>query len=256
MSRDKVEKDFKSPFELIRNHPGKIAHDNWSNLSVTYSGIFIVNKRQLLELFALPSNDERLLTELMQNMWEQDVRDTYFSEMLRLLHNYTAASMTLVDHSRRFIKKYSDTDFGKEYDLRRIKVSDSREHHFLKDLRNYMLHVGTPPVGYTIKINQEHNESFSPNLTPSTLLQWTKWSAPARNYINDNLTDLPIIPLINAHGEMIDELYGWIFEQFHKIHGKDIDDVNRLISETIPQNVKDERIKNAQERRKFRQDEK
>lgn len=238
-----------SPFDKIRNHPGKIAHDNWSNLNVTYSGIFVVNKRQLLELLALPSKDEKLITELMQNMWEQDVRDTYFSEMLRLLHNYTASAMTLVDHSRRFINKYSGTDFCKEYDLRRLKVSDSKEHRFLKDLRNYMLHVGTPPVGYTIKVNEKHEESFSPNLTSSTLLNWDKWSAPAKSYINDSSNDLLLVPLINKHGEMVDELYSWIFEQFNKIHGKEIEEVNELIGVTIPQNVKEERLRNKKTKR-------
>lgn len=235
--------DYKKAYEEINAHPGKIAHDNWSNLKVTYSGIFVVNRSQLLALLDSPTKNDELIFELIQNVRSQRVKEAFQSEMLRMLHNYIASASSLVDHSRRFIRKYSGSDFGKEYDKKREAVAATPEHCFLKDLRNYLMHVGIPPIGYTITISRDGKETFIAQLTSSKLLEWDKWSKTARSYIEGSGDHVQLVPLITTHAAIIDTFYNWIFDQFGKIHGAEIEEVNKLIGATVPEWVKEERRK-------------
>lgn len=235
--------DYKKAYEEINAHPGKLAHDNWANLKVTYSGIFVVNRSQLLTLLDSPTKSDELIFELIQNVRSQKVKEAFQSEMLRMLHNYIASASSLVDHSRRFVKKYSGSEFGAGYDKKREVVAATGEHCFLKDLRNYLMHVGIPPIGYTIKISKDGKETFIAQLTSSKLLEWDKWSKTARAYIEGSGDHVQLVPLIKSHAAIIDEFYNWIFDQFGKLHGAEIEEVNELIRATVPKWVQEERRK-------------
>ncbi len=223
--------DIEKAYAAINAHPGKVAHDLWSNLKRTYLGIFVRNRKDLLLLLDKPNKNEDLRIELIQNVQAQTAKEDFISEMLRLLHNYIASSASLIDHSRRFIEKYPDSDFSKNYQIRRTAIASSPEHCFLKDLRNYIVHFDIPPIGYQVSFN---GDSFEPRLTSKRLLRRRKWSSTSKSYIETSGEYVNIIPLVNDHSRCIDDLYSWIFEQFQKIHGDDIAEVNKLIRETLP----------------------
>lgn len=230
--------DIADIYKKISNHPGKRANDAWSNLHATYSGIFVVNRRQLLDLLDRPNHDEELCVELIQNVREQKVKKAFEVEMLRLIHNYIASASSLIDHSRRFITQYSGSTFGRDYDKRRGGISATGEHNFIKDLRNYVVHYAIPPIGWLVAIDKNDKETFTPRLTSATLLEWDKWSAQASQYINEAGEHINLVPLINVHADMIDGFYAWIFEQFKALHGAEIDEVNALILSTLPEDLK------------------
>jgi len=215
----------------IQSHPGKHAHDRWENLRLTFQGIYQANRKQLLDLMEAPNHNEELLIELIQNVRPRVVKEAYEFELLKAFHNYIASALTLVDHSRRFIKEYTDTTFSKEYDQKRAAVASTEEHCFLKDIRNYVVHRDIPPLGYTVNLENDH---FAPFFNSTKLKEWNKWSSGAKSLLAQAEEKMLIVPIIETHGKMIDEFYGWIFEQFHILHGKEIDEVNELIRQTRP----------------------
>lgn len=223
--------DIKALHEQICHHPGKKAHDRWENLMLTYQGIYIANRASLISTLKAPSANEELLVELIQNMRPRTVREQYEHTLLREFHNYIAASFSLIDHSRRFIKEYMGSDFSKEYDARRNVIADTPEHCFLKDIRNYVIHRDIPPLGFSLHIHDDMNsETFMVFFSIDKLKLWNKWSSKSKIVLNAQPNNqLDILALINLHGTLIDNFYKWIFDQFHELHGADIDAVNELI---------------------------
>src|SRR5690349_3094716 len=115
-------------YKAIELHPGKRAHDRWSNLRLTFQGIYQANRKQLINLMDAPNHNGKLLEELWQNVRPQTVKEAYQDELLKAFYNYISSASSLVDHSRRFIKEYTSTDFSLEYDRRREVVASTKEH--------------------------------------------------------------------------------------------------------------------------------
>lgn len=224
--------DYAALHEEINNHPGKLAHDKWSNLHLSYQGIYCTNRKQLLDLLDSPNHNHQLFEELWQNVRPQTVKNAFQSEYARLLHNYIAAGSTLIDHSRRFINDYSDQAFLSGYESGRKKVADTFEHVFLTGMRNYIVHRDIPPIGWQMKITNNYNtDMYEATLNSEKLLEWDKWNGKVRSGLKASLPTIALTPLVIKHGEMIDEFYGWIFEQYHRLHSKEIAEVNALIQQ-------------------------
>jgi hypothetical protein len=90
-------------------------------------------------------------------------------EIGRLIHNYAAAWLSLVDHTRRIhrrLAKHSEEnirDFSGEYEVRLITyLRDTFENIFVKDLRNYVQHKEVPVP--TLHLNLVQVESGSSSL--------------------------------------------------------------------------------------------
>jgi len=82
-------------------------------------------------------------------------------EISRRIHNYSAAWLSLVDHTRRVRNKLKDhtsvdvRNFGDEYDIRLAEcLKDTFENEFVKDLRNYVQHKEVPVPTLHFKIRR------------------------------------------------------------------------------------------------------
>lgn len=227
-----MEMDINSLRAQINEHPGKKAHDRWSNLNVSYNGVYKVNRQQLLAHLDSPNHNHELFDELWQNVRPQHVKQAYQGEYIRLLHNYIAAGSSLIDHSRRFIKEYANSEFVKAYEQKRKEIADTFEHSFLVSMRNYIVHRDIPPIGWRMKITESTDtDEYEATLSVPALLEWGKWSALVRQKLQEAVPTLALVPLITRHGTMIDEFYEWIFGQFKELHGQEIEQVNELIQQ-------------------------
>ncbi len=213
----------------IREHPGTKAHNLWDNLARAYQSVYRVNREHLVKFIAAPGENDQLSMELMQNQWEPKVKEAYMNELSRLIHNYIASSFTLVDHTRYLMTHYQESDFQAEYELKKTKVIDMPEHHFLKDFRNYVLHRNLPPIDYTVGLRDVVNNTFELRLNTPTLLEWDGWTKKAEEFVKARKDKLVFVNVINTHGQAIDELNIWLLQQFTPLHSKDIADVNELM---------------------------
>jgi hypothetical protein len=73
----------------------------------------------------------------------------------RLFHNFLASAMTLVDHTRVFIKEfYLATALSRTYNERKRVFEGNNLTRFIQDLRNYMVHRGLPPIRRMLSFKQ------------------------------------------------------------------------------------------------------
>ena len=125
-------------------------------------------------------------------MWNERHRyrlDYALDEVARLLHNYVSAVMSLVEVTRRFVRRhYAGTHLFKEYE-RRVKrdFADAPLHRFLQDLRNYSLHYRLPAMRAVTSIRRredggvDFDNAFK--LDVNALEEWDGWKARARAYL-------------------------------------------------------------------------
>jgi hypothetical protein len=99
----------------------------------------------------------------------------------RRLFNAAASASTLVEHSRRAASLLTEDSARATWAT--IKQEDAVSApivQFVHGLRNYLVHVDTPPV--FLRTAFDGNRSCV-RIASNELLKWTKWSASARNFL-------------------------------------------------------------------------
>ncbi len=210
----------------IARHPGKIAHDEWQDLGRIFYDIYQKNRIELVKLLEEPSKNEELSVELMQNVRPPTVREAYTNEVLRSIFNYLSSLSSLVDTGMRLTAKYSDEQMA-DYNKRKVVVISSDVNAFFNKLRNYIQHYGVPPLGWTIRLNDDKPNDCTYFLPKDKLLVWDGWKSKAKSYITKG--DIDLLESIKTHGAMIDDAYNTLLNLFPDIHGADIDAVNALM---------------------------
>jgi hypothetical protein len=181
-------------------------------------GIFQRNTTEILDLVNLPSRDLSVALRLMGD--DQEENQPFWEEFDQRLHNHVAAAVSLVDHTRR-LSDHCETDaytIMEEYRKRNDKVRLMTEAAFLRDLRNYLLHYGVPPVIQSLTFQRGAESPGAHHvikLSSTRLLQWQKWKANSRAYLaafGDR--DGPVLGRdVATYANAMLELYRWLFEQ-------------------------------------------
>jgi len=217
--------------QQIETHPGHVAFHTWDALRQVHS-VMQLNEMDLLDLLEQPNHDHGLAIELFQNQGAPTTARRYYLEMYRLLHNYVASTMTLVDHSRRVVNKESDPEFRHEYDLRKDAIAVQPVTVFVQDLRNYLLHYRLPPFTSQLAFGRGGSDVNSTIRLPrDKLIAWNRWNAEAKQFLRHQDSDFPLNEPVEAYRLLVDDLYEWLFAQFERLHGSEVEQVNKLRDE-------------------------
>jgi len=147
-------------------------------------------------------------------------------EIGRRIHNYAAAYLSVVDHSRGIYKHLSESEsehfqnFAKEYDAKRKEhFNNSFENVFVGDLRRYLQHkkVAVPVLLTRMERTKDLSSESSSNLFDisysfefnSKEIKDFKWSQKSKDYINRNRT-IPIADIITRHFSAMKSFYQWV----------------------------------------------
>src|SRR4051794_40554425 len=192
--------------------------------------VWALNYGALIATATAPSRDEDLAVEIIQNVRPSEVAQRYQDEVARTLHNYVAATASLVDHGRRHVARYANTPFASEFEARNAAVRDLPEASFIRGLRNYLLHYALLFVGYTASALGEGFD-YQAEMNAALLLQFDGWSSAAKSYIRESGDKINLVATASGHAEPMNELYGWVLDQFPLLHAGDINGLNLLIRE-------------------------
>lgn len=162
-------------------------------------------------------------------------------ELARLIHNYSAAWLSLVDHTRAVNEKLKNHDsskirnFANEYEIRLAEcLKDTFENVFLKDLLRYVQHKKIPVPVLHHKMRRIENSlselerplfeqfySFEFNSSDIADFDWKKTN---KEYIK-NSKSVPIFCIIDRHFNLMKDFYLWIQfrdDQLHPYASKDV----------------------------------
>lgn len=218
----------------IAQHPGTVANVEWEGVAASL-GVFAGNARELAELLRSAATDVELAIELVQNVRPDAVRQQFQVELRRRLHNYAASAGSLVDHTRRLVSRYeTDTEFRRNYEHQKDAVAAAPVTAFFNDLRNFILHRRLPFLGHRMSFSgpAADDQYFESTVTigAAGLLEWDGWSAAARDYIRAAPDgEINLLEAMEAHGQIIRGLYGWLLPQFEALHSAEVNAANELV---------------------------
>lgn len=215
----------------LRTHPVYIEYHELKAFEQTLVGVYMANGRDLANLLAAASENEELAIELMQNVRDRSKADAFMAVLARALHNYVASSATVGDHSRRLIERKKGP-IAEEFEQRKQEAMRNPELPFIKDLRNFMLHRKLPFMGHSFKLTRTSDGNMTMKsevrLSVEELLEWRKWNAPARKFLESRDDDgVPLRPLIDRHALIMRELNIWLWRTLSE--AQDLTEVNDLV---------------------------
>lgn len=194
-----------------------------------------------LSHYTLNANYRELLAayELYMKDWSivkpenREKLSEFLKELSRLLHNYLASFSSFIDHIRVFLRRLENQQLNKGYDVEKKKVKIIEKTQFVKDLRNYSLHIQLATVrvvlGSIISIEGDRKGTIKGPLTlnKEDLMKWDGWSDISRKYLEqfEDATRRKAIPLLSVGWNLLNEcqestekLYHWLCEKVNSLY--------------------------------------
>lgn len=220
--------EFKKLIEEIENSPGQKIIDEVDRLK---RGLRMVkrNKDELIKLLQVLKHPK-----VVPKLWSIDQRDTLHAlmeEVGRLLYNFLSSVFSLIDYMRSHRKHlYLNSEFDQEIEAEiQKRFIDDDDHIIAQGLRNFILHVGFPPVGATLRyVAGEEDYTSTFNMSIESLLEWREWSGKQKQALAHMGNGIDIFSFVERYFEKLESFYIWLWSRQEEIHKKEIDDVNQL----------------------------
>lgn len=209
-------------------------HINRSHQRTFTLNIFRMNAQELIEITRRvndPDEGIRLMAVTNREAGSQTHR-----EVTRRVHNFVAAALTLVEHTRIFMREnYSGTPVLDCYQAKiDADLKDQPLARFVQDLRNYILHNELPDS--EMYMNFESNPDQPGNGTLETgihiranpLLQWRNWSAHALTFIESCGEFVDIRTFAESYTDTILSFHNWLQGELDQFHSSDLDEFHGL----------------------------
>ena len=220
--------------ERLVAHPGYRMHLELQAFATMLAGVFRPNAGSLMRLLDEAATNQDLAVELIQNAYDDAIAREFRAEASRLLHNYVAATMTLVEHSRRLMRGRLDP-VADAWDERRAELLKNGEVPFMMDLRVFIQHRTLPVLAHTLHLESPNTPDATwdseVELGRDSLLGWDGWKASAREFLTAQAEAIQLRPLVKKHTELVYEANAWLHQRLQDDNKAGLDEANRLIVE-------------------------
>jgi hypothetical protein len=181
--------------------------------------IFKENHKSL-ELFSQQAGRQSVAIEMFGS---EDYTSEVQGNFARHLHNFLVSSQSLVEHTRRLMRKwYVDTEMLVKYQdaVNKNFINDPLS-QFIEALRNYCTHRS--PVGIIIKtFPGKDSDCNVVSIHKDTLISWNKISKHARLYIEQYDNDIPIMTPVNEYKDKVVQFREELRQEIVSFHAEDI----------------------------------
>jgi hypothetical protein len=230
-------KTLRDLLEAIHSSRG-MQHIDRSHERTFTLNLFRMNAQELIEITRRVNDpDEAMRLMAVDN---KEAGQQTHREVTRRAHNFVAAALTLVEHTRIFMRdNYGDLPIFGHY---QSKVDADFAHEplakFVKDLRNYMLHKGLPNsemyLNFESKPDRPEGGSIETGIHIRTapLLEWDRWSLEARTYVESCGEFVDVRTFAEAYTDRTVAFYSWLQGELDQFHSTDLDEL-RALEETF-----------------------
>lgn len=221
-------------FQQIRESDGSNYLDRTHQRSFSLN-VFQMNAVELIEAVQRVKDPDQGVLLMMEKNREAGLQA--HRELNRHVHNFVSSSLTLVEHTRVFMRKhYVGTELHANYEQKVIATfSKSPVAQFVQGLRNYMLHRGLPNSSMFM------NFSTNPGATDgsgtmetgvhyhtASLLDWRDWKSVARTYVEQAGEHLDIHEFAQEYLTLVNQFHEWLDTTLATHHSSDIQELSRL----------------------------
>lgn len=197
--------------------------------------IFQMNALELMEATRKVRDPDQGVALMSQD--HREARQQAHRELSRHIHNFVASSKTLVDHTRVFMEEnYAGTQTHKYYqDQITSTFSTDPVSKFVHDLRNYMLHKGLPNSHMFMFLEQDPAKpeqgaeiTTGIRLDTESLLEWSGWTAPAKQYLEQAGEYIYIDQFVDEYLTRINQFHSLLEALLHDHHAVDLLELGKL----------------------------
>ena len=209
-------------------------HANRTYQRTFSSNIFRMNAQELIDITRRVGDpDEGLRLMYVSN---REASEQTHREVARLIHNFVAAALTLVEHTRNFMREhYGSTALFEAYQARiTAEFAPDPLHKFVQDLRNYMLHKGLPPSEMFLNIESNPDMPGSGvmetgiRIKAAPLLEWDGWSGPAQRFIEESGEYVEIRAFAESYSNKVAAFHEWLHGELDRFHAADLEELRSL----------------------------
>ncbi len=155
-------------------------------------------------------------------------------EITRHLHNFVAAALSLVDHTRVFYRELYEKDnhipdYQRQIDGRFVNDGIA---NFVKCLRQFCQHYRLPLVSTSLRIDAEQGIiDARVRLRKPDLLQFSSWTAPAQRFIQTAPDELDLPDTVRQYHHNVVDFYQWFRSEQSRVHKDALDYYQRCMDE-------------------------
>jgi hypothetical protein len=197
--------------------------------------VFQMNAVELIEAAQRVKDPDQGMVLMMEKNREAGLQA--HRELNRHVHNFVSSSLTLVEHTRVFMREhYAGTEFLATYEKQVIAIfAKSPIAQFVQGLRNYMLHRGLPNSSMFIKFATSPGASDGSGTMETgvqydtaSLLDWKDWKSVARTYIEQAGEHLDVHEFAQEYLTLVNQFHGWLDATLAIHHHSDLQELNQL----------------------------
>jgi hypothetical protein len=163
------------------------------------------------------------------------VRNEQQVEITRLLHNFVAAALTLIDTTRVFYRQeYESNGLMADYEATKDRFfAKDGPSHLVKGLRQFTQHVQLPLITSHLHLSVEPpGFAAEVRLKCQTLLRHKDcWSGVAKEYLRSQGETFDVRRLIAEYHQRITDFYNWFAGRQREIHAEEMEYLNRVRQE-------------------------
>jgi hypothetical protein len=216
----------------LYSHPGYLEYLRLEAFEQSLNAVFLGNLAELVRLLEYAA-DLSVGMELTTGANPQRQRE-FTAQVAQRLHNYTAATSALVDHSRRLMQDRPDA-LAAEVDAKKLALLAYPEVSFIKDLRNYMQHRSLPTILHRAALRELNTGAprteSEVTLSAEQLLTWDRWSAASKGFLRGLGGNFALRPVVHTHGYEVFQFNSWLLDLLAEQNRADLAGANELIVE-------------------------
>ncbi|SRR5258706_1552455 len=183
--------------------------------------IFDGNYAELKQILDFMETDDRSQEILTPE--GRDKLQAVNQDIIRLLHNFVAATMSLIEHTRRLYQLFFKPN--NKFPDYQVKIDEMFRNHplsqFVQKLRVYCQHYKSPNIIYTTSFNSG-TISRRVCLRKSDLLSFDEWQPVAKKFLASSDSDIWISEIVEAYRNRVIEFYQWYQSCQFMIHEPEI----------------------------------
>lgn len=190
--------------------------------------LFSANASELSRMLALHAEprNAKVLWALKNRERFRDLQ----REVMRLLHNFVASAFTLVDHTRRIYRKhYEPHDLIPQYsDKKDHAFKLNPLHNFMKDLRQFFLHMEMPIVTAVLEMQSGATHL---QLKRHVLERFENWSSATVVFLDENAWTVDLARACDSYVANVVAFHDWFRRELEILHARELAVLNAKCEE-------------------------
>lgn len=149
-------------------------------------------------------------------------------ETKRLMHNYLASAISLIDHTRIHITNIHKEKKFLDYQPMVKKTFIENPHCvFIKDFRQYLQHYKLPDISFQANA-LSLKPKWSIKISTSELEKFSGWKKDSKIFIKSKYPRLDLLEVTDNYQKIVNDFYKWLIKNQKEIFSDELNQLEEL----------------------------